>query len=169
MCIRDRSTTASRYFNPSKRNVVASSSSSSSMKFNSLRPIPIDSTPQTELAKQQDEIFKKRFGRRRSRTVDVFDYIKKNNAARNKTPLSPPPFIRTIDETNAIVMTPEIMRSRSSLLSDDNNISSCSTNERDSSHLDHQRASRSRSQSTSFVQNKSGKSKTCLLYTSRCV
>lgn len=154
------STTASRYFNPSKRNVVASSSSSSSMKFNSLRPIPIDSTPQTELAKQQDEIFKKRFGRRRSRTVDVFDYIKKNNAARNKTPLSPPPFIRTIDETNAIVMTPEIMRSRSSLLSDDNNISSCSTNERDSSHLDHQRASRSRSQSTSFVQNKSGKSKT---------
>ncbi|CAI4055010.1 hypothetical protein SUVZ_16G3670 [Saccharomyces uvarum] len=153
------STTASRYFNPSKRNVVASSSSSSSVKFSPLHPIPIDSTPQTELAKQQDEIFKKRFGRRRSRTVDVFDYIKKNNAARNKTPLSPPPFIRTIDETNASVVTPEIMRSHSSLLSDDNNISSCSTNERDTGHSGHQRPSRSRSQSTSFVQNKSGKSK----------
>ncbi|CAI1778722.1 hypothetical protein SEUBUCD646_0P03640 [Saccharomyces eubayanus] len=153
------STAASRYFNPSKRNVVASSSSSSSVKFNPLHPIPIDTTPQIELAKQQDELFKKRFGRRRSRTVDVFDYIKKNNAARNKTPLSPPPFIRTIDETNASIMRPEIIRSHSPLLSDDNNISSCSTNEIDTSHLDHQKPSRSRSQSTSFVQNKSGKSK----------
>ena len=90
------STTASRYFNPSKRTVVASSSSSSSsMKFNPLHAIPIDATPQIELAKQQNEISKKRFGRRRSRTVDVFDYINKNNTTKNKKLPSPSSFIRS--------------------------------------------------------------------------
>ena len=154
------STAASRYFNPSKRTVVASSSSSSSsIKFNSLHAIPIDATPQIELAKQQDEISKRRFGRRRSRTVDVFDYINKNNTAMNKAPLSPPSFIGNIDEKNANSVMQDTMRSRGLLLPDDSNIISNDTNGVETHHSDHQILSRSRSQSTSFVQSKGGKRK----------
>ncbi|CAD6649896.1 HN1_G0025060.mRNA.1.CDS.1 [Saccharomyces cerevisiae] len=154
------STAASRYFNPSKRAVVASSSSSSSsIKFNSLHAIPLDATPQIELAKQQDEISKRRFGRRRSRTVDVFDYINKNNTAKNKPPLSPSSFIRTIDEKNTNSLMQDPMGSREPLLPDDANIISNDTNGAEVSHPDHQVLSRSRSQSTSFVQGKDGKRK----------
>ncbi|CAI4053923.1 hypothetical protein SKDZ_16G3520 [Saccharomyces kudriavzevii ZP591] len=154
------STTASRYFNPSKRAVAASSSSSSSsMKFNPLHTIPVDASPQIELTKHQDEASKKRFGRRRSRTVDVSDYINKNNTSRNKTPLSPPLFIRTIDEKNTNARTSVTMRSHGPLLCDENNISSSATNQLDTSYSNYQRLSRSRSQSTSFVQSKGSKRK----------